>query len=60
MRAAVAEQRDVSARNVSPDPLLEALIELARSAIANRRVAAERRATLRVVTGGQRRNGEAA
>lgn len=35
-------------------PLLEAFLELARSAIANRRAAAERRATLRVVQGGRK------
>ncbi len=33
------------------DPLLEALVELARSAIANRREAAERRRRLTVVGG---------
>ena len=36
----------------TPDPLLEALIALARSAIANRRAAAEQRAKMTVIEGG--------
>lgn len=48
----MSDQR--SARNVSPDPLLEALIELARSAIANRREVTDRRAKMHVVDGRRR------
>ncbi len=50
----MAERRTVSSRNDRPDPLLEALVELARSAIANRREATEARAKLTVVQGGRR------
>lgn len=38
----------------TPDPLLEALIALARSAIANRRAAEEQRAKMTVIDGGKR------
>jgi hypothetical protein len=45
-----------SARNVAvpQDPLLEALVELARSAIANRQEAEARRAKMAIVDGGKR------
>lgn len=42
------------------DPVLEALIALARSAIANRKAAADRRDTMTVVQGGKRDGGRAA
>ena len=50
----MAEQR--SARNVAEpaEPLLEALIELARVAITARREVAERRGKMTVVQGGRR------
>jgi hypothetical protein len=48
-------ERTVPRGNVEPvDRLLEALIELAQSAIANRREATERRAKMHVVDGGRR------
>jgi hypothetical protein len=53
--AASAERRDVPRET---DPLLEALVELARSAIANRRETEERRRTIHVVDG--KRSGKAA
>jgi hypothetical protein len=47
-------ERIVPRGNVAGDRLLEALVELARSAIRNDRAAGDRRAKLTVVDGGRR------